>query len=128
MSEPDEIRALAARFFDCIEQGDVEGVSACYAPELVVWHNFDDLEQPREANLATLASMIKWISERRYERRRVNVFEGGFVQQHVLTGIRRDGVRVSLPGILVGQVRDGKITRLDEYLDSAQVAAFRVRA
>ncbi|HEY2751172.1 nuclear transport factor 2 family protein [Phenylobacterium sp.] len=128
MSEPDAIRALAARFFDCIEQGDVEGVSACYAPELVVWHNFDDLEQPREANLATLASMIKWISERRYERRRVDVFEGGFVQQHVLTGTRRDGVRVSLPGVLVGQVRDGKITRLDEYLDSAQVAAFRVRA
>jgi ketosteroid isomerase-like protein len=32
-----------------------------------------------------------------------------------------------MPGVLVGRVRDGKIARLDEYLDSAHVAAFRVR-
>lgn len=53
------------------------------------------------------------------------MFDGGFVQQHVLTGIRKDGVRASLPEVLVGRVRDGKIARLDEYLDSAHVAAFR---
>jgi ketosteroid isomerase-like protein len=128
MSEPDAIRALATRLFDCIEQGDVDGVAGCYAPELVVWHNFDGLDQPRDANLATLAGLIARISERRYEHRRLNMFEGGFVQQHVLTGVRKDGVRVSLPGVLVGQVRDGKISRLDEYLDSAQVAAFRATA
>ena len=128
MSESDQIAALATRLFDCIEQGDVEGVAQCYAPDLVVWHNFDELDQPREANLATLAGLIARISERRYERRRLNVFEGGFVQQHVLTGVRRDGARVSLPGVLVGRVRDGRITRLDEYLDSAQVAAFRAKA
>jgi ketosteroid isomerase-like protein len=127
MTDPDAIRALAARLFDAIEAGDVDGVAACYAPELVVWHNFDGLEQPREENLKTLAGMIERISERRYESRRVDVFDGGFVQQHVLTGVRRDGVRVSMPGVLVGRVRDGKIARLDEYLDSAHVAAFRVR-
>jgi ketosteroid isomerase-like protein len=128
MSDSDAIRALATRLFDCIEQGDIDGVSGCYAAELVVWHNFDDLDQPREANLATLAGLVARIDERRYENRRLNVFEGGFVQQHVLTGVRRDGVRVSLPGILVGQVRGDKITRLDEYLDSAHVAAFRATA
>jgi ketosteroid isomerase-like protein len=119
------IRALATRLFDSIERGDIEAVSACYAPDLVVWHNFDGQEQRREDNLATLAGLIGRISERRYQNRRLNVFDGGFVQQHVLTGVRGDGVRVSLPGVLVGKVKNGRITRLDEYLDSAHVAAFR---
>jgi ketosteroid isomerase-like protein len=120
-----EIRALAKRLFDSVERGDVEGVADCYAPELVVWHNFDGLDQSREDNLKTLGGLIGRISDRRYEDRRVNVFDGGFVQQHVLTGVRKDGVRVSMPGVLVGAVREGKICRLDEYLDSAQVAVFR---
>jgi ketosteroid isomerase-like protein len=127
VTQHDAIRALATRLFDSIERGDVDGVAACYAPELVVWHNFDGLDQPREDNLKTLAGMIDRISERRYENRRVEVFDGDFVQQHVLTGVRKDGVRVSMPGVLIGRVRDGKITRLDEYLDSAHVAAFRAK-
>jgi ketosteroid isomerase-like protein len=126
MSE-DDIRSLATRLFDAIERGDVDGVADCYGADLVVWHNFDGLEQSRADNLKTLAGLIERISERRYEDRRLNVFEGGFVQQHVLTGVRKDGVRVKLPGVLVGTVRDSKIARLDEYLDSAHVAAFRVR-
>jgi ketosteroid isomerase-like protein len=121
----EEIRSLATRLFDAIERGDVEGVADCYGPDLVVWHNFDGLEQSRADNLKTLAGLIARISERRYTDRRLQVFDGGFVQQHVLTGVRKDGVRVSLAGVLVGAVGGGKITRLDEYLDSAQVAAFR---
>lgn len=65
MAEPDAIRALAIRLFDCIEEGDAEGVADCYAPELVVWHNFDGLEPSRADNLATLAGLIARISERR---------------------------------------------------------------
>ncbi|KRB41005.1 MAG: nuclear transport factor 2 family protein [Pseudomonadota bacterium] len=127
MSEYDKTRALAARLFDAIERGDVDGVADCYAPDLVVWHNFDNLDQSREDNLKTLAGMIERISERRYEQRRVDVFDGGFVQQHVLTGRRKDGVYVSMPGVLVGTLKDGKISRLNEYLDSAHVAAFRAQ-
>jgi ketosteroid isomerase-like protein len=120
----DDIRALVTRFFDAIEHGDVDAVAACYAPELAVWHNFDGIEQPRDENLKTLAGLVRRIDERRYGERRLDVFDGGFVQQHVLSGVRKDGERVSLPAALIGRVKDGKITRLDEYIDSAHVAAF----
>ena len=51
---------------------------------------------------------------------------GGFVQQHVLRGTRKhDGARLALPAYVVCAVKDGKITRLDEYFDSARVADFR---
>lgn len=123
------VRALAKRFFDCVEAGDVDGLVACYAPDARIWHNTDRAEQTPAENRATLNAMVARILDREYADRRLQVFPGGFVQQHVLKGTRaHDGVRVELPACIVCQVTDGKITRLDEYFDSAQVAAFRKSA
>lgn len=119
------VRAFAKRFFDAIEQGDVETVRDSYTPDVGIWHNFDDQVQTREENVATLTAMVARISDRTYADRRVEVFDGGFLQQHVLHGTRKDGSRVSLPACIVCRMRDGRIARLDEYLDSAHVALFR---
>jgi ketosteroid isomerase-like protein len=125
----DAVRALAKRFFDCVEAGDVDGLVACYAPDARIWHNTDRAEQTPAENRATLNGMVARILDREYADRRLQVFPGGFVQQHVLKGTRaNDGVRVELPACIVCQVTDGKVTRLDEYFDSAQVAAFRKSA
>lgn len=126
MSDDAEIRALAKRFFDCVEAGDIDGLVACYAPDAEIWHNTDEQIQGPEDNRKTLAGMVTRILDRVYDNRRVEVFAGGFVQQHVLRGTRsHDGVRVALPACIVCAVTDGKITRLDEYFDSARVADFR---
>lgn len=119
------IRALAQGFFDAIERGDIETVRDSYADDAVIWHNFDDAEQSKADNLETLKGMVGRLSDRHYDNRRVEVFDGGFVQQHVLRGTRKDGARLAMPGALIVQVRDGKISRIDEYLDSAHVAEFR---
>ena len=120
------MRALAKRFFDYVEQGDVDGLVACYAPDAKIWHNTDGLEQSPEDNRRTLKGMTERIVDREYAERRVNVFPGGFSHQHVLRGTRKhDGVRLELPACIVCQVEGGKITRLDEYFDSAHVAEFR---
>jgi len=122
----DAMRALAKRFFDYVEAGDVDGLVACYAPDARIWHNTDGLEQGPEDNRKTLAGMVTRILDRKYDERRLHVFPGGFVHQHVLRGARKhDGVRLALDACIVCQVEDGKITRLDEYFDSAQVAEFR---
>ncbi len=120
----EEIAALATRFFDAIEAGDIAAVGACYADEAVIWHNTDGLANTKAENLATLAGFIRYIPERRYTDRRVRPFPGGFVQQHRLVGRRRDGVEVTLTACIVCAVADGAITRLDEYFDAAQVAAW----
>ena len=121
----DETRAFAKRFFDAIEAGDVDAVADCYTEDVGVWHNFDGLTQTRDENLATLRGMVSRISDRSDEDRRLDVFEGGFVQQHVLVGTRKDGARVSLPAALIARLRGGRIARIDEYIDSAHVAVFR---
>ena len=124
-----ELRALARRFFDAVEAGDIETAGTCYAPDAVIWHNFDNLEQSREQNLAVLAGMPHRLSDRVYADRRVEVFAGGVVQQHVLQATRRfDGSRLTMPAVVLCRVKDGRISRLDEYLDSAHVAEFRKTA
>jgi ketosteroid isomerase-like protein len=119
------IRVFAQRFFDAIEQGDVDTVRESYTEDVGIWHNFDDKVQTREENVATLQGMVGRISDRKYADRRIEVFSGGFVQQHVLWGTRKDGSRVSMPACIICRMRDGRIARLDEYLDSAHVAVFR---
>ncbi len=126
MSSPEEIKALAKRFFDSVEQGDVETLVDCYAPDAEIWHNTDDLIQGPQDNKAVLTGMVARIRDRLYDNRRVVVFPGGFMQQHVLRGVRvHDDVAVTLPACVICAVVDGRITRLDEYFDSAHVAQFR---
>jgi ketosteroid isomerase-like protein len=121
----DAIRALAERFFDAIERGDIETVRAIYAPDAVIWHNTDNAGQPPGENLKTLANFIKHVPERRYTDRRLDVFEGGFAQQHLLKAKLANGKDVSLAACLVCRVDGGRITRLDEYFDSAALAVWR---
>ena len=125
MSSKSETRALAKRFFDAVEHGDIGTLYACYAPEAKIWHNTDDAEQSRDDNAETLKGFVQRISNRVYGARRLHIFDGGFVQQHELRGVRADGAAVRLTACIVCAVEDGLITRLDEYFDSAQVAQFR---
>ena len=113
---------VAERLFTAIGHGDIDAVRACYADEIVVWHNNDGLEQTRDQHLRTLAWVIKNVSDRRYEEIRRQLTPTGFVQQHVLRGTAPNGKLLEVPACIVFTVVDGKITRLDEYLDSAQTA------
>jgi len=124
--EEENLRALAARMFDAVAHDDMREVADCYDEDVIIWHNFDDTEQSGAENLAALATLPKRISDRSYEDKRVEVFDGGFVQQHVLHGTRvGDNKRLTMAGIIICRVKNGKVIRLDEYLDSKDVAEFR---
>tara|TARA_R110002033_G_scaffold45255_3_gene88565 strand:- start:291 stop:695 length:405 start_codon:yes stop_codon:yes gene_type:complete len=124
--EAAKMRELVSGFFDAVGAGDIEAVKNYYDDDLVVWHNFDNAEQTKAENIASLASIPDRLRDRVYANRQVEVFEGGFVQQHVLIATRIfDGARIEMPAIIICRVRNGKIIRLDEYLDSAHVAELR---
>lgn len=121
------MEALAKRFFDAIEAGDVATVAACYADDVTVWHNTDGAAQTKAENLKVLGAFTTHFADIRYEDRRLAVFPGGFVHQHRLTARRADGVALELPAAIVCAVANGRITRLDEYFDSAHEAPFHGR-
>lgn len=110
---------LARHFVSVIEGGDIDAVRACYADDARIWHNFDDVEQTVDENMKVLAWMMKNAASRRYEIRRLEAIEGGYLQQHVLHLETRAGESLEMPACLVVRVEDGKIRRLEEYLDPA---------
>jgi ketosteroid isomerase-like protein len=121
MSDTDMIE-LARRFVGAIERGDIEAVTACYHPDARIWHNNDGLEQTVTENLRVLGWMATVLPERRYRVLRLEALPDGFLQQHVLEASLPNGGTWSLDACVIVRVEDGLIVRLDEYLDSAQVA------
>lgn len=125
MSTANDMNVLADRLMRAIEQSDLESARACYAPDARIWHNFDGIAQTVDENLRTLKWMDKRLTSRRYEVVSRHAFDGGYVQQHVLHGTLSNGEAFAMPACLVVTVKDGKIARLDEYLDTAHTLPLR---
>ncbi len=119
---PEAMDALANRFFAAIEAVDCRTLDALYAKDAVVWHNYDDVEQPRDANIAMLSRFGSMFRCFKYVDIRREFFEGGFVQQHVCKGVKANGEPFEVPNCMVVTVRDGRIARIDDYFDSAHDA------
>jgi ketosteroid isomerase-like protein len=117
-----EMNVLADRITRGYEQNDVDAIAACYAPNARIWHNFDEVEQSVEEQLGA----TRWLNERlknlKYEIVSRDFFDGGYVQQYVVHGtIANGGDAFRMPLCMHVTVRDGRISRLEEYLDSAHL-------
>ncbi len=122
MAETSPTLALARRFIEAIEAGDVEGARGCLDPSAGIWHNFDDKTQTVDENLALLGWMMKHADARRYEITRLEEIEGGYLQQHVLRIQTKSGREISAHACVVVSVSDGCIQRIEEYLDPSALA------
>jgi uncharacterized protein len=116
---------LVERFFAALEAGDIDTVRAIYAPEALIWHNDDLVEQTVEDNLKVLAGLHRVVSGLRYDVVRRGALPDGVLQQHVLRGTLPNGVDVELHAAMYLQVKNGHITRIEEYLDSGKRSSIR---
>ena len=116
---------LVVRFFAALESGDIGTLREIYAPDAVIWHNDDLIEQPVEENLRVLQGLHRTVSGLRYDIIRRVPAPDGVLQQHVLRGQLPGGTEVELHAAMYLQVRDGHITRIEEYLDSGKRAAIK---
>jgi ketosteroid isomerase-like protein len=114
--------ALAERFMTAVATGDIRTVREIYADDAVIWHNNDRSSQGVEENLRVLEWMQRNVADLRYEEVQRLATETGFVEQHVLRGRTLMGAELEVPACLICTVVDGRITRLEEYLDSAHLA------
>lgn len=120
--EPAAAVEVARRLFAAIEAGDIDTVRDLYTEDAQIWHNTDRKVQSCAENLRTLSWVIGHLADLRYEDVSCQPTPTGFVQQHVLRAGGLQGQTVALPACIVATVDGGRITRIDEYLDSAQVA------
>lgn len=114
--------AFAEKFFGHVSSSDIEGVADCYHDDVTVWHNYDDVDQTKQENLATLGSIPQRYDRFGYSQPRHTVLEDGFLRQHVIE-VERNGRSASIPAILRVYVDGGKIRRIEEYFDRSKLEA-----
>lgn len=122
--DPDLAEALAVKLFAAIAANDAEALrNEVYAPDIQVWHNNDRHAQDIELNLKVLNFLHRKLPDKRYEEVRRQATPTGFVEQHVLRATGPGGDPIDIPACLVVTITGDRISRIDEYLDSAHVAA-----
>ncbi len=119
---------IAKELFEQIEAKRVDGVAALYADDIVVWHNFSDATQTKAENLAVLDGLTKRAAQIRYDVTERVLLGDRVMQRHLLRCRVGSGEEIVIPACIFITARDGKITRIDEYLDTAQAAALRAAA
>src|SRR5262245_7618257 len=111
---------VAQRLFASIENKSVDAVAALYADDIAVWHNFTNATQSKAENLKTLGGLTKNVAHIRYEVTERVLLGERVMQRHLLRCRVENGEEVVIPACIFVTARNGKITRIDEYLDTAQ--------
>ncbi|SFO50139.1 SnoaL-like domain-containing protein [Pseudonocardia ammonioxydans] len=102
-----------------IENGDMDELRACFAPDALVWHNDDEVDQNLDTVVKMLGGLCAASTRRTYEQRRTSVVGRVAFQQHVLTADLLSGRTLRLPAMMRLEIgADGLIRRLEEYYDS----------
>ena len=122
----DAIVTVAA-LFSALESKDPAKVADLYANDVQVWHNFSNVAQNKSQNLEVLAGLCESVAEIHYDViERLRLDDGRVLQRHNLRAVTDSGDEVIIPACMLLQIQDGRIKRIDEYLDSGQ--ANRLRA
>ena len=111
---------LARQFIDAVGRGDVATARDCMQPDAEIWHNFDNKTQTVDENMALLELMMAKCGRREYHIHRLDDIDGGYMQRHHLS-ISAPGSDelVSVEVLAMVLVRDGKISRVEEFMDPA---------
>jgi len=115
-----DILEFADRFFNAVEGGDIDAVAGFYRDDVTVWHNFDNLDQSRHDNLATLAGISGRYDAFAYVDVRHTAVEDGFLRQHVIKATVGKKT-VNVPAVLRVYVEGGQIHRIEEYFDRGRL-------
>ncbi|MEI7518300.1 MAG: nuclear transport factor 2 family protein [Mycobacteriaceae bacterium] len=114
---------IADRMFAAIEVGDGATLAGLWSDDVTVWRLGGGPARDKARALKVIAWFVESTTDRRYEVLDRQVFLGGFVQQHTVHAADTTGTPLSFRACLVVKVSvDGLITRIDEYLDPADLA------
>jgi ketosteroid isomerase-like protein len=116
-----DVLSTVDQFVDALSAGDAARLDALFTDDAVIWHNYDQMGQRAKDSLAALAALAAL--QPRYEIVGRDVVDGACIQRHVVHVTLPGGQSASIPAIQRISLADGRIRRIEEYMDSAQMAA-----
>jgi ketosteroid isomerase-like protein len=114
--------AVVDAFFDAISRADIPAARACCTPDAIFWHSFDGVPMDLDTISRDWAALAEAFPERAFVDARRSPTPDGFVQQHMMTARSASGERMAWAICMVIRLREGRISRLDEYIDRAGLA------
>ena len=114
--------SLASRLTTAIASGDLDAIAALYHDDAVIWRSTDCLELNKRQMLRIMKFLATQVRDLRFDDIRRRATDDGFVQQHIMVCTAPGGEPIHAHACLVGVVRDGRIARISEYIDSVAVA------
>jgi len=96
-----------------------------FAPDATSWHNTDAVDHPQASRRGISERIRSVVPDFRFTDAVLHAWDGGFCVQYIVRGTLPDGSELASPTCMVGTVRDGRISRMQEYVDSAQIQGLR---
>jgi ketosteroid isomerase-like protein len=124
MSENQEGIESAEHLTRAISSLDADVFGEVYSEDAEIWHGSTNVVQTKAENVGFLGAIFKLVDSLYYENIKRLPTPEGFVQHHAVTGVFKDGTPIPpLQACIVASVKNGKITRLNEFFDPAQFQA-----
>lgn len=117
--------AVADAFMAASANNDGAAITALCAPEAMTWHNHDGLESPSAETGKGLNWVHRAVPDVAWVTTALKTTPDGFVWQSVLTGTAPGGPLHCPSCVVVTLDNDGRIKRIEEYLDSKQTRVMR---
>ena len=123
MSEAAEVtelspREIAAQIAKSAATQDLSLFRGVFAEDAIWWHAFGDRVVSVEDSLAYFQLVLNVTENLRYEDVRITETPSGYIDQHYVRANMPDGTQVSMPAVMVVTVENGKVVRLDEYVEA----------
>lgn len=117
------LETLTDDFFAAIVRHDWDDVEARIHPDARAYQNIGGGETDARSTFQKMRRLVESVASIAYENPRRVVAADAVVEQHDVRMTRKDGVDVVLDVCIILRFDDdGRIVRLDEYLDSAAAA------
>ncbi len=110
----------AARLLAALDTATVD--PAVIADGATAWHNFDEIDMPLEDTFGSVRMIREKVPDFRFDGQRFHTAGDVTVAQYTLRGTLPGGAEAAAPACLVVHTSGDRVTRIEEYLDTAQLA------
>jgi ketosteroid isomerase-like protein len=114
----DDVDRVLDQLFSAIQAGDRAAIADLYADDVQVWHSATDRVVDKAASLAILDWLMAPGVTLRYEAIEQLVLGDRVARRHVLTVSVPDHEDIVMPVAIFLTITDGRIRRIDEYVDA----------
>lgn len=115
--------AIAEQLIAAINAEDTTAMRQIYAEDAKIWHDFDRQEQDSETNVQSLLVLRKALPDVQWVTTRIEPLPNGFLLTYELTMVFGEK-EIRIPACVIGTVQNDRITRLEEWVNSAPMMKY----